>query len=89
MSAPSEALGDCSPPPSPSPVGTALVSRQVDVEKLGTEAAAAVRSKVNLFSGFVCPMTTVCFNRPFLFSILSKDSQSIIFWGKVINPSEA
>ena len=70
-------------------MGTALVSPQVDMGKLGAEAAAAARSKVNLFSGFVCPMTMVRFNMPFLFSILSKDSQSIIFWDKVINPSEA
>ena len=70
-------------------MGTALVSRQGDVGELGTEGAAAAKSKVNLFSGFICPMTMVRFNRPFLFSILGKDSQSIIFLGKVINPSEA
>ena len=91
MSAPLEALGDCSPPPTPSPVGTALVSPQVvhgaalDVDEEGTEGAAA--TGISMERTILRIIVRV--NRPFLITIVLKDTQSIIFLGKVTNPSEA
>ncbi|VFV18129.1 alpha-1-antichymotrypsin [Lynx pardinus] len=61
----------------------------LDVTEVGTEAAAATGSKIMLMSGKIGPLTTVRFNRPFLLSILSKDTQDILFWGKVANPNQA
>ena len=91
MSAPSEALGDCSPPLTPSLVGTALVSPQVvhgaalDVDEEGTEGAAA--TGISMERTFL--RTIVRVNRPFLIAVVLKDTQSIIFLGKVTNPSQA
>ena len=91
MSAPLEGLGDCSPPPAPSPVGTALVSPQVvhgaalDVDEEGTEGAAA--TGIGIERTFLRIIVRV--NRPFLIAVVLKDTQSIIFLGKVTNPSEA
>ena len=91
MSAPLEALGDCSPPPTPSPGGTALVSPQVvhgaalDVDEEGTEGAAATGISIER----TVLRTTVRFDRPFLIAVVLKDTQSIIFLGKVTNPTQA
>ena len=91
MSAPLEGLGDCSPPPAPSPVGTALVSPQVvhgaalDVDEEGTEGAAA--TGISMERTILRIIVRV--NRPFLIAVVLKDTQSIIFLGKVTNPSEA
>ena len=88
---PLEALGDCSPPLTPSLVGTALVSPQVvhgaalDVDEEGTEGAAA--TGISMERTFL--RTIVRVNRPFLIAIVLKDTQSIIFLGKVTNPSQA
>ncbi|KAF6352379.1 serpin family A member 3 [Rhinolophus ferrumequinum] len=61
----------------------------IEVAETGTEAAAATGNKVTLMSGKLGPMTIVNFNRPFLLSILSKDTQSIMFLVKVVNPNQA
>ena len=88
---PLEALGDCSPPLTPSLVGTALVSPQVvhgaalDVDEEGTEGAAA--TGISMERTFL--RTIVRVNRPFLIALVLKDTQSIIFLGKVTNPSQA
>ena len=90
MSALLEVLGECSPLPTPSLVGTALVSPQVvhsaalDVDEEGTEGAAA--TGISMERTFL--RTTVRFDRPFLVAIALKDTQSIIFLGKVTNPSQ-
>lgn len=55
--------------------------------ELGTEAAAAV-NKINLFSRFICPMITVHFSRPFIFSILSKILRASSFWAKTLSGKE-
>ena len=92
MSALLEVLGECSPLPTPSLVGTALVSPQVvhsaalDVDEEGTEGAAATGIGIVLTS---FRRTTVRFDRPFLVAVVLKDTQSIIFLGKVTNPSQA
>ena len=92
MSAPFEALGDCSPPPTLSLEGNVLVSPQVvhsaalDVDEEGTEGAAATGIGIEKTS---FRRTTVRFDRPFLVAIVLKDTQSIIFLGKVTNPSQA
>ena len=59
----------------------------LDVGEEGTEGAA-VTAIVMVTSSRV-PTLTVSFNRPFLISIFCKDTQSIIFLGKVTNPKEA
>ena len=61
--------------------GTAL-----DVDEEGTEGAAATGIGIEELS---FQKTTVRFDRPFLIAIVLKDTQSIIFLGKVTNPSEA
>lgn len=61
----------------------------MEVAEKGTEAAAATGVKMVFLSGKVGPMTIVNFNRPFLLSILSKNTQSIMFFAKVANPKQA
>ena len=84
--------GPCSHPASPSPVGNVPASLQVvhkavlDVGEEGTEGAAATGIKVGITSINEIPLS---FNRPFLIAIVLKDTQSIIFLGKVTNPSQA
>uniref|UniRef100_A0A8C6D650 Serpin domain-containing protein n=1 Tax=Moschus moschiferus TaxID=68415 RepID=A0A8C6D650_MOSMO len=58
----------------------------LDVGEEGTEGAAvtAVRMMTSSLHAL-----TVSFHRPFLISIFCKDTQSIIFLGKVTNPKEA
>ncbi|XP_020754812.2 serpin A3-7-like [Odocoileus virginianus] len=60
----------------------------LDVGEEGTEGAAATAVLV-LGSSLIPNELTISFNRPFLISILHKDTQSIIFLGKVTNPKEA
>uniref|UniRef100_A0A8C6BTP6 Serpin domain-containing protein n=1 Tax=Monodon monoceros TaxID=40151 RepID=A0A8C6BTP6_MONMO len=62
------------------------VSAVLDVGKEGMEGAAAMGSNLIYKTGEVI---TMHFNRPFMFPTLSKDTQSIIFLGKVTNPSQA
>ncbi|KAF5914267.1 alpha-1-antichymotrypsin [Diceros bicornis minor] len=70
-------------------VSQVVHSTVLDVAEEGTEAAAATGSKITFLSGKMGPLTTVRFNRPFLLFIISKDTQSIIFGGKVANPNQA
>ncbi|XP_043777889.1 serpin A3-8 isoform X2 [Cervus elaphus] len=58
----------------------------LDVGEEGTEGAAATGIKVGITSINEIPLS---FNRPFLIAIVLKDTQSIIFLGKVTNPSQA
>uniref|UniRef100_A0A8C0CBX4 Serpin domain-containing protein n=1 Tax=Balaenoptera musculus TaxID=9771 RepID=A0A8C0CBX4_BALMU len=79
-------------PPTSSLVGNALVSPQVvhsavlDVDEEGSEGAAVMGSNLTYTTGEVI---TVHFNRPCMFPTLSKDTQSVIFLGKVTNLSQA
>ncbi|MBN2280016.1 MAG: serpin family protein [Candidatus Marinimicrobia bacterium] len=56
------------------------------VNEEGTEAAAATVVQMNYES--VSDEKFICFNRPFLFFILEKQSESILFCGKIVNPVE-
>ena len=79
-------------PPIPSPIGNTLLSPQVvhsavlDVDEEGTEGAAATGVQIIPLSSL---KTIVRFNRPFLIAAILKDTQSIIFLGKVTNPTQA
>ena len=58
----------------------------LDVDEEGTEGTAATGVQIIPTSSLT---TIVRFNRPFLIAIVLKDTQSIIFLGKVTNPSQA
>ncbi|KAM9202605.1 alpha-1-antichymotrypsin isoform 2-T2 [Dugong dugon] len=60
----------------------------VDVAEDGTEAAAATEVEFISTSPRVGLLTIVNFNRPFLMTIFSSNTQSILFMGKVVNPKE-
>ena len=60
-------------------------SAVLDVDEEGTEGAAA--TGISMESTILRIIVRV--NRPFLIAIVLKDTQSIIFLGKVTNPSEA
>ncbi|XP_010834569.1 PREDICTED: serpin A3-7-like [Bison bison bison] len=59
----------------------------LDVGEEGTEGAAV--TAVIMFTSLPLHTLTVSFNRPFLLSIFCKETQSIIFLGKVTNPKGA
>ncbi|XP_020754802.2 serpin A3-6-like [Odocoileus virginianus] len=67
-------------------VSQVVHSAVLDVDEEGTEGAAATGVELSSRSTF---MTIVRFDRPFLVAIVLKDTQSIIFLGKVTNPSQA
>ena len=79
-------------PPTPSPIGNTLLSPQVvhsavlDVDEEGTEGAAATGVQIIPQSSL---KTIVRFDRPFLIAAVLKDTQCIIFLGRVTNPSQA
>uniref|UniRef100_A0A8D1V2P8 Serpin domain-containing protein n=1 Tax=Sus scrofa TaxID=9823 RepID=A0A8D1V2P8_PIG len=64
-------------------VSQVVHSAVLDVNEEGTEAAAATGIDINVRS---LERIALHFNRPFLFVIISKDIQSIIFLGKVTKP---
>lgn len=92
MSVPRGAQAPAHTLPPLSPVGNVPASPQVvhkavlDVGEEGTEGAAVTGIKVGITSINKIPLS---FNRPFLIAIVLKDTQSIIFLGKVTNPSQA
>ena len=57
----------------------------LDVDEEGTEGAAA--TGISMERTILRIIVRV--NRPFLIAIVLKDTQSIIFLGKVTNPSQA
>uniref|UniRef100_A0A8D0SQV4 Serpin domain-containing protein n=1 Tax=Sus scrofa TaxID=9823 RepID=A0A8D0SQV4_PIG len=67
----------------PLKVSQVVHSAVLDVNEEGTEAAAATGIDINVRS---LERIALHFNRPFLFVIISKDIQSIIFLGKVTKP---
>nr|XP_019601594.1 PREDICTED: kallistatin [Rhinolophus sinicus]XP_019601600.1 PREDICTED: kallistatin [Rhinolophus sinicus] len=70
-----------------------LVSRSfhkavLDVDEAGTEAAAGTSVSVTFLSASFNPQV-LWFNRPFLVVIFSTDTHSILFLGKVVNPTKS
>ena len=65
-------------------VSQVVHSAVLDVDEEGTEGAAATGVQIIPTSSLT---TIVRFNRPFLIAAILKDTQSIIFLGKVTNPS--
>lgn len=57
----------------------------LDVSEEGTEAAAATTTKLIVRSRDT-PSSTIAFNEPFLILLLDKNTESILFLGKVENP---
>lgn len=57
------------------------------MDEAGTKAAAATSVSVTFLSA---PLNqrVLRFNRPFLVVIFSTDTQSILFLGKVVNPTK-
>ncbi|KAM7230540.1 hypothetical protein CapIbe_018030 [Capra ibex] len=67
-------------------VSQVVHSAVLDVDEEGTEGAAATGVEIIPLSSLT---TIVRFNRPFLIAAILKDTQSIIFLGKVTNPTQA
>ncbi|XP_066132486.1 serpin A9 isoform X2 [Saccopteryx bilineata] len=59
----------------------------LDVSEEGTEAAAATAAKLTIRSNDGSPLS-VCFNRSFLLLIVDRATQTMLFLGKVENPSK-
>ncbi|XP_035300838.1 serpin A9 [Cricetulus griseus] len=59
----------------------------LDVSEEGTEAAAATTSKLIVRSRD-SPSSVISFNQPFLMLLLDKSTESILFLGKVENPTK-
>ncbi len=59
----------------------------VDVSEKGTEAAAVTNIGIKMMSLPLEPPIIVEFNRPFVFAIVEKQTDAIVFLGKVLNPS--
>ncbi|XP_068847273.1 serpin A3-6-like [Capricornis sumatraensis] len=67
-------------------VSQVVHSAVLDVDEEGTEGAAATGVQIIPLSSL---KTIVRFDRPFLIAAVLKDTQSIIFLGKVTNPTQA
>ena len=59
----------------------------VDVSEKGTEAAAVTNIVIKEMSLDIEPPIVVEINRPFVFAIVEKQTDAIVFLGKVLNPS--
>ncbi|XP_036383081.1 serine protease inhibitor 2.1-like [Megalops cyprinoides] len=59
----------------------------LDVDEAGSEAAAATGVEISRRT-FPVSYSTLTFNRPFMVFMLNRDTRSILFMGKVVNPAE-
>lgn len=67
-------------------VSEAIQKAVLDVNERGTEAAAVTVMEIAPRGGQV--PTTLKFNRPFMMFLLHKSTCSILFMGKILNPTE-
>ncbi|KYO45466.1 alpha-1-antitrypsin-like [Alligator mississippiensis] len=71
-------------------VSKALHKAVVDVDEKGTEAAAATALLLVFGSCFsYVPPPIIKFNKPFLMVIVEKNTHSILFVGKIVDPTSA
>lgn len=59
----------------------------IEVNELGTEAASAVSSAIDMMS-IPEPKPTIDFNRPFIYSIIDNDTELPVFLGIMDNPEK-
>ncbi|XP_016846781.2 alpha-1-antitrypsin [Anolis carolinensis] len=60
----------------------------LDVNESGTEAAAVTTMELRFRSAHLPPPLTISYNRPFLVIIVHLPTQSILFIGKILNPTK-
>ncbi|NXV77890.1 A1AT protein, partial [Atlantisia rogersi] len=68
-------------------VSKAIHKAMVDVSENGTEAAAVTALEMVPMSAQIPPPPHITFNRPFLMLIVDKTSHSVLFMGKIVNPT--
>ncbi|NXT75169.1 A1AT protein, partial [Zapornia atra] len=68
-------------------VSKAIHKAMVDVSENGTEAAAVTALELVPLSAQIPPPPHITFNRPFMMFIADKNSHSILFIGKIMNPT--
>ncbi|NXS92808.1 A1AT2 antiproteinase, partial [Jacana jacana] len=68
-------------------VSKAIHKAVVDVSENGTEAAAATLMEIVPLSAQFPPPPHIKFNMPFLMIIVDKTTHSILFMGKIVNPT--
>jgi len=60
----------------------------IEVNELGTEAAAATAGLVSIEEGVSSPPIIVRVNRPFIYMIRDNETGTVLFAGRVLDPSE-
>ncbi|KAH0620393.1 hypothetical protein JD844_020801 [Phrynosoma platyrhinos] len=67
-------------------VSKAVHKAVVDIRESGTEAAAV--TVIEISPRFGGPSTSIKYNHPFLFLIINKSTHTVLFAGKIVNPTE-
>lgn len=69
-------------------VSQVIHKARLDVNEVGTEAAAATGIKIVPLSAKLGPQTIVNFDRPFLVTIIDTSHDINVFLGKIVNPKQ-